>query len=281
MSRRFQRTALWSAGLSFLFAALVAGAWVVKAQENYSGWWLPVNIAPEYGQLQDLMFNIFLVLTSILALIFYALMAYAFIFNRGRKGKKGFYTHGSRRFQLGLVAFFTVFVIGGEIFVLGQVTGDVWDRTKQGVPENALRIEVMAEQFAWNIRYPGPDGKFGKTDLELMDEENPFGIDEDDPAAGDDVVTVGRLHIPLDVPIHILLRSKDVLHSFFIPVLRVKQDAVPGETINVWMRALKTGKFQMVCAELCGLGHTAMKGSVVVESKKDFQAWLEQEAAVD
>lgn len=272
---------MFPAGIIFLITALAMGESDAGAQEAYSGWWLPVNIASEYGQLQDLMFYIFLVITSVLALIFYALMVYAFIFNRGRKGKKAFHTHGSRKFQLGLVAFFTVFVLGGEIFVLGQITGDAWDRVKLGVPENALRIDVMAEQFAWNIRYPGPDGKFGKTDRELMDEENPFGIDEDDPAASDDVVTLGRLHIPLNVPIHILLRSKDVLHSFFIPVLRVKQDAVPGRTINVWMRAVKTGKFQMVCAELCGLGHTTMKGSVVVESKKDFQAWLEQEAEVD
>ena len=282
MSRRKPaRAALWSAGVGFLLAALVAGAGEAGAQEYYSGWWLPVNIASEYGQLQDFMFNIFLAITSVLALIFYALMIYAFVFNRARKGRKAYYTHGSRKFHIGLVVFFTVFVLGGEVFVLGQITGDMWERVKQGIPGKALRIEVLAEQFAWNIRYPGPDGKFGKTDRELMDEENAFGLDEDDSAADDDIVTIGRLHIPVNVPIHVLLRSKDVLHSFFIPVLRVKQDAVPGETINVWMRAVKTGKFQLVCAELCGLGHTTMKGSVVVESKEDFQAWLEKEAEED
>ena len=138
----------------------------------------------------------------------------------------------------------------------------------------ALVVQVTGEQFAWNIHYPGPDGKFGRTDLKLLDlQSNPLGLDRDDPAAKDDVTTLNQMHLPANKPVIVRLRSKDVIHSFGVPEFRVKQDAIPGLTIPIWfipnvttaeMRA-KTGnaefQYEIACAQLCGLGHARMRGS--------------------
>jgi cytochrome c oxidase subunit 2 len=156
-------------------------------------------------------------------------------------------------------------------------------------PENeALLVQVTGEQFAWNIHYAGPDGKFGRTDIKLIDlQSNPLGLDRSDPAAKDDVTTVNQLYLPVNKPIIVRLRSKDVIHSFGVPEFRVKQDAVPGFTIPIWfipnvttaeMRT-RTGnpefQYEIACAQLCGLGHAKMRGFVTVQTAEEFQKWLE------
>jgi cytochrome c oxidase subunit 2 len=168
-------------------------------------------------------------------------------------------------------------------------------------PESeALIVQVTAEQFAWNVHYPGPDGKFGRTDVKLLDaQENPLGVDRSDPAAKDDVTTLNQLYLPANKPIIVRLRSKDVIHSFGVPEFRVKQDAIPGFTIPIWfiptvttdeMRA-RTGnpefQYEIACAQLCGLGHYRMRGFVTVQSAEEFQKWMDEkvkeaaEAATD
>jgi cytochrome c oxidase subunit 2 len=164
----------------------------------------------------------------------------------------------------------------------------------------ALVVQVTAEQFAWNVHYPGPDRVFGRTDIKLLDlQANPLGLDRSDPAAKDDVTTLNQLYLPVNKPIIVRLRSKDVIHSFGVPELRVKQDAVPGLTIPIWfvptvtteeMRA-RMGKpdfqYEIACAQLCGLGHARMRGFVTVQSAEDFQKWMDEkikeqsEAAAD
>ena len=164
----------------------------------------------------------------------------------------------------------------------------------------ALVVQVTAEQFAWNVHYPGPDRVFGRTDIKLLDlQANPLGLDRSDPAAKDDVTTLNQLYLPVNKPIIVRLRSKDVIHSFGVPELRVKQDAVPGLTIPIWfvptvtteeMRA-RVGKpefqYEIACAQLCGLGHARMRGFVTVQSAEDFQKWMDEkikeqsEAAAD
>jgi cytochrome c oxidase subunit 2 len=153
----------------------------------------------------------------------------------------------------------------------------------------ALVVEVTGEQFAWNIHYPGPDGKFGRTDLKFLDvQSNSLGLDRDDPAAKDDVTTMNQLYLPLNRPIIVKLRSKDVIHSFGVPEFRVKQDAVPGLTIPVWfipnvttaeMRT-RTGnaefQYEIACAQLCGLGHAKMRGFVTVLPPDEFQKWMDE-----
>ena len=158
-------------------------------------------------------------------------------------------------------------------------------------PENeALVVQVTGEQFAWNVHYPGPDGKFGRTDIALLDlQSNPLGLDRTDPAAKDDVTTVNQLYLPVNKPIIVKLRSKDVIHSFGVPEFRVKQDAVPGLTIPIWfipnvttaeMRS-RTGnaefQYEIACAQLCGLGHARMRGFVTVQTAEDFQKWMDEQ----
>jgi cytochrome c oxidase subunit II len=157
-------------------------------------------------------------------------------------------------------------------------------------PESdSLVVHVTGEQFAWNIHYAGPDGKFGRTDIKLIDlQSNPLGLDRSDPDAKDDVTTVNQLYLPVNKPIIVKLRSKDVIHSFGVPEFRVKQDAIPGLTIPIWfipnvttaeMRT-RTGKaefqYEIACAQLCGLGHAKMRGLVTVQSAEEFQTWMDE-----
>ena len=156
----------------------------------------------------------------------------------------------------------------------------------------ALVVQVTGEQFAWNIHYPGPDRVFGRTDLKLLDlQSNPLGLDRSDPAAKDDVTLVNQLYLPVNQPIIVRLRSRDVIHSFGVPEFRVKQDAVPGLTIPIWfvpnitteeMRT-RTGnpkfQYEIACAQLCGLGHARMRGMVVVQSAEEFQKWMQEASA--
>jgi cytochrome c oxidase subunit 2 len=142
-------------------------------------------------------------------------------------------------------------------------------------PTNATIIQVTGEQFAWNFHYPGPDGQFGRTDNKLITGTNPIGLDKDDPAAKDDVLSIGVMHAPVGKPVRVRLRSKDVIHSFFLPNFRMKQDAVPGMGIEVWFTPTQAGQYEIACAELCGLGHYRMKGALTIDESQDaFNKWL-------
>ena len=138
-----------------------------------------------------------------------------------------------------------------------------------------VRVEVTGVQFRWYFRYPGPDGKFGRTHPELVDaaEGNPLGIDWADPAAADDVVT-SELVIPADRDVELTLRAQDVIHSFFVPALRVKQDAVPGQAIIIHVQATKPETYEIACAQLCGMGHYQMNAKLKVVPEVQFAAKL-------
>ena len=184
-----------------------------------------------------------------------------------------------------------------EVGLLFGFAFPIWASRINDVPKgpDTVQIRVVAQQFAWNIHYPGPDGVFGKSSVDLVDEvENPIGLDRSDEFAKDDIFTVNQLHIPVNTPINISLSSKDVLHSFGLPEFRVKQDAVPGMEIPVWFEATMTteeflettkgsareGKgFEIACAQLCGLGHYRMKGFLTVHDDEGYAAWLDEEAA--
>jgi cytochrome c oxidase subunit 2 len=148
--------------------------------------------------------------------------------------------------------------------------------------DNPLEVRVVAQQFAWNMHYPGADGVFGKTSVELVDEaSNPIGLDRSDRMAMDDIVSINQLHLPVDRPVTIYLSSKDVIHSFGLPVMRVKQDAIPGMEIPVTFTPVMTNDgeaWEIACAQLCGLSHYSMKGYLTVESEADFEAWLAEKA---
>ena len=152
----------------------------------------------------------------------------------------------------------------------------VWSRIKMSFPkpEEANLIDVVAEQFAWNVHYPGPDGKFGRREPQFIHFSNPLGLDRQDPAAQDDIMGANEIHIPLGKPTLIRLSSKDVVHSFFVPEFRIKQDAVPGMVIPVWVQPTEVGTFELSCAQLCGFAHSLMRADVIVETPEQHQAWL-------
>jgi cytochrome c oxidase subunit II len=177
-----------------------------------------------------------------------------------------------------------------EAILLVGFSIPLWAARVDHIPSEseALVVEVTGEQFAWNIHYAGPDGKFGRTNIKLLDlQSNPLGLDRDDPAAKDDVTTLNQLYLPVNKPIIVRLRSKDVIHSFGVPEFRVKQDAVPGLTIPIWfvpnvttadMRTRMANsefQYEIACAQLCGLGHAKMRGFVTVVTAEEFQKWLD------
>jgi cytochrome c oxidase subunit 2 len=199
---------------------------------------------------------------------------------------KGVTSHNSTYLEIGVAVVEAVLLIGFAIPLWAARIGDL------PPPSEALTIQVTGEQFAWNFHYPGPDGVFGRTDIKLLDlQSNPLGLDREDPAAKDDVTTVNQLYLPVNRPVIVRLRSKDVIHSFGVPEFRVKQDAVPGLTIPIWfiptvttadMRT-RTGdaefQYEIACAQLCGLGHARMRGMVTVFSAEEFQKWFDETMA--
>jgi cytochrome c oxidase subunit 2 len=190
--------------------------------------------------------------------------------------------NASKYAEIGVAGIEAVLLIAFAIPLWAARVGDI-------PPESdAVVVHVTAEQFAWNMHYAGPDGKFGRTDVKLLDlQSNPLGLDRSDPAGVDDITTVNQLFLPVNKPVIIKLRSKDVIHSFGVPEFRVKQDAIPGLTIPIWfvptvttaqMRA-QTGKeafqYEIACAQLCGLGHARMRGFVTVQTAEEFQTWFD------
>ncbi|MCB1041977.1 MAG: hypothetical protein KDC35_03510 [Acidobacteria bacterium] len=155
------------------------------------------------------------------------------------------------------------------------------ERVNEFPTDKANEVRLVAEQFAWNVHYPGPDGVFGKTSIDLVNNEtNPIGLDRNDPAAADDITTINQLHLENNKPIIVHLSSKDVIHSFGIPHMRIKHDVIPGMSIPVWFTPVKTGAFEIACAQLCGLGHYRMKGFVTVHEPTEYQAWMDEQAAL-
>jgi cytochrome c oxidase subunit 2 len=170
-----------------------------------------------------------------------------------------------------------------EVILLVGFSMPVWASMKNDLPTAAdkpVRIRVLAEQFAWNFHYPGPDGVFGKTAPKFIDTaQNVAGLDPSDPAGKDDLVQ-GEFHIPVHEPIICDISSKDVIHSFFLPVMRIKQDAIPGMRIPVWFKtkAGSEGTYEVACAQLCGNNHYNMKALMVIESRTAFEAWVKKKS---
>ncbi|MBI4886371.1 MAG: hypothetical protein HY824_04720 [Acidobacteria bacterium] len=172
-------------------------------------------------------------------------------------------------------------VLAAEIALLAFFSIPVWSARVDAFPpeRGSTVVRVVAEQFAWNVHYPGPDGRFGRTDISLLGPANPLGLDRTDPAARDDVTTINQLHLPVDRPVIVYLSSKDMVHSFTLPQMRVKQDVVPGVAQPVWFTPTRTGAWEIACSQLCGLGHYRMRGFYTIETQAAYDAWLAEEAA--
>jgi cytochrome c oxidase subunit 2 len=193
----------------------------------------------------------------------------------------------------------TSYIEGGvalaEAVLLIAFSIPLWSQRVDAFPDpsDAVMVRVIAEQFAWNVHYPGADGIFGQARAELFDPDlNPLGIDRSDPHAEDDIVTLNQLHLPVNKPALIYLSSKDVIHSFALPEMRVKQDAIPGINVPVWFEPTLTTvqirnrkgepdfNYEIACAQLCGIGHYRMRGFMTVHREEEFDEWLRQQPTV-
>jgi cytochrome c oxidase subunit 2 len=156
----------------------------------------------------------------------------------------------------------------------------LWAKRVNQFPDTkeAILVHAIGQQFNWNFHLPGPDGEFGRRNIELVTNSNPLGLDPNDPAGKDDIVVLNELHVPVDRPVIIELSSKDVIHNFALPHMRIAQDAIPGSLIPMWFRPIKEGEYEVICGQLCGLGHYSMKGMLVVETLDKFQQWLKEKS---
>ncbi len=242
--------------------------------EPQYGWWLPPDVSV-HGADVDLLMNMIHWFMLALFVGWSLFIVYCLVRFRQRTGHVAVYEPIKAR----LSKWLEVGVAVAEFVVLIGLAVPVWAQIKNittEFPEDPLVVRVVAEQFKWLFHYPGRDGVFGATGAEHYSDDNPAGLDYDDEAGIDDI-TVRGFHFPVGRPVIARLTAKDTIHSFKMPVMRVTQDAVPGMEIAVWFEAKETGRFQLGCAQLCGLGHYEMKADLVIESPEDFQSWLDEE----
>lgn len=161
-----------------------------------------------------------------------------------------------------------------EVLLLAAFSIPAWASRVSPPAAGALVVRVVAQQFSWTIHYPGADGEFGRVDTALISPDNPAGLDAGSAHAADDVVTVNDMHLPIGQPVIVQLSARDVVHSFGVPAMRVKQDAIPGMTTPVWFTPTLQGSFDIACSQLCGLGHYRMRGVITVEPPESFTAWV-------
>ena len=161
-----------------------------------------------------------------------------------------------------------------EVLLLAAFSIPAWAALTKPPSENTLVVRVVAQQFSWLIHYPGPDGEFGRIEAAQISAENPSGLVRGSMHAADDVVTINEMHVPLGRPVVVQLSARDVIHSFGVPAMRVKQDAIPGMMTPVWFTPTLEGRFDIACSQLCGLGHYRMRGTVVVDTPDAFERWI-------
>lgn len=217
--------------------------------------WFPISIST-YGGDIDRLFYVILVITGLIFVIVQGALIYMVLRYRHREGRKAYYIHGNTRAEIIWTAIPFVIVV----FIAAASMGtwrDLRDTSRFPAPD--VEIEVTAKQFEWNVTYPGADNRLGTED---------------------DFTRRNQLHLPVGRVVHVHLGAEDVIHSFFLPEFRVKQDAVPGMRIPVWFEATQTGTYTLGCAELCGLGHYRMRGTVTVHEGAAFDAWSAARGAV-
>ena len=218
-------------------------------------WVMPDNVVSTFGPTLDNLWLVILWITGIIFVVTEITLLVFMVKYRHKEDRKADYIHGSNKAEVVWTSI--TFVI---VMALAFYTKGIWDEIRDPnlIPADAYPIHMMANQFEWNATYAGADGEFDTSD---------------------DFVSRNVLHIPVDRPVVVQLEAEDVIHSFFLPEFRVKQDAVPGMSTLVWFEATRTGEFTLACAELCGLGHYTMGGTVIVHSQADFQDWLAQQQA--
>jgi cytochrome c oxidase subunit 2 len=215
-------------------------------------WWFPSNASSVGGKVDSLFYVVLYITGAVFVLVEAALLIFLVRYRR-REGRRATYVEGSTRAEIIWTAIPAVILVSLALF-----SQPLWSRIKSAdrFPPNAARLAVEAKQFEWHVTYPGPDGKLG-TD--------------------DDFMKKDELHLVVNHDYVIDLTSRDVVHDFFIPAFRIKQDAVPGMLIKVWVRPTVVGRYELACAELCGLGHYRMRAVVLVQTPSEYAAWLQSE----
>ena len=251
-------------GVAVVIILVVLGTVVFHFMSPW--WWTP--IASNWGFVDDTIIITFWV-TGVVFIAVGLFLAYCLFRFRAREGRTAEYEPENHKLE-------TWLTVGTAVGVAAMLAPGlfVWHQFVT-VPDDAYEIEVVGQQWGWAYRFPGADGKLGASDVRKITDDNPFGLIETDPAGQDDVLVDDvDLHMPIDKPVKVLLRSIDVLHNFYVPQFRAKMDMVPGSVTFFWLTPTRTGTFDILCFELCGVGHYAMRGQVTVESEENFQAWL-------
>lgn len=212
--------------------------------------WLPENIATYGDEVDRLFYLIYYITGAVFILVTVTMLAFLVLY-RHREGHRAVYSHGHTTLEVVWTVVPAVILV-----VLTALSVPGWTRIKSRLPESDLHVRITAKQFNWEVTYPGPDGKFDTEDDRTFDNE---------------------LHVPVGKPVVLHLRSRDVIHSVFIPQARFKQDAVPGREIRQWVEVTKPGKYEMPCAELCGFGHSGMKGYFFAHTPEEFQRWVREQ----
>lgn len=235
-------------------------------------YWFP-PLASVHGASIDSLFGAVLLVSGVAFVAVQGLLGF-FVARYGENGKeRAAYWHDNPKAEAFLLIL-TAVVLTILVFMGQRAWASIYF---SDAPADAMVIQVTGEQFQWNFHYPGPDGAFGRTDNKLITSANGIGLDRTDPTAMDDIVSVNDMHFPSGRAVKLRLRSKDVIHSLFLPNLRFKQDAVPGMAIEIWFEPNRPGTYEIACAELCGNSHYRMKGALTIDdSQQSFDAWYQQ-----
>ena len=215
--------------------------------------WLPENVSTYGGDIDSIIGFIYYVTLAWFVVTIGALALFLILYRR-REGRRAAYITGEKLSEAAWILIPALIVLLLDLWIDFR-GADAWAKVKLRVPPADLRVQVTAKQFNWEIVYPGPDGQFGTPDDLQIDNE---------------------LHVPVNKVVRIALRSKDVIHSFFLPNLRLKQDIIPGREIHAWFQATKPGVYEMPCSELCGFGHSGMLGHLTVHSAEEYQQWVRE-----
>lgn len=232
-------------------------------------WWTP--IASNWRYIDDTIIITFWITGGVFSAVV-LFMAYCVLRFRHQPGRRAAYQPESRRLEWWLS-------VGTGVGVAAMLAPGlvVWHQFIT-VPEGAVEVEVLGQQWQWSYRLPGKDGKLGTSDVRNVSFDNPLGLNPNDPRGQDDVVIVSDdLHLQVGQPVKVLLRSVDVVHNFYVPEFRAKMDFLPGLVTYFWFTPIRTGTFDVLCAELCGVGHAQMRSKVVVDETTDYHAWLQQQ----
>lgn len=234
--------------------------------------WTFTPLASNWSQIDDTI-NITFWITGFVFVAINLFMAYAVFKYRAKEGSKAVYDPENNKLEAWLAIFTTIGVVA--MLAPGLF---VWAKFVN-VPDDAMEVEAVGQQWHWSYRLPGADGEFGNVNGKLITPANPFGMDADDPLGQDDIlINNAEVHLPVDVPIKMNLRSKDVLHNFTVAQFRVKMDMVPGMETYMWFTPTVTGRYEVLCEELCGVAHYTMRGAVIVEEQADFDAWVAKQS---